>query len=170
MSFELARKFPFQWALKHICFIKKWLRNRSSKMPTLLKQYKNHQNWCMFTQMFPMLPGLWWLLKVTLNGYRHVLSNGPYLVSLQLKNSPGPLIGSQCSRTLYRSFIVTLYVGEAVTAPVNKTCAFVQRLLEALKNNLEIKVRWVLKNSGNSLSIRHWNFQFWTRESWEIYI
>ena len=27
------------------------------------------------------------------------------------------------------------------TAPVNKTCAFVQRLLEALKNNLEIKVR-----------------------------
>ena len=27
------------------------------------------------------------------------------------------------------------------TAPLNKTCAFVQRLLEALKNNLEIKVR-----------------------------
>ena len=27
------------------------------------------------------------------------------------------------------------------TAPVNKTCAFIQRLLEALKNNLEIKVR-----------------------------
>ena len=30
--------------------------------------------------------------------------------SSRLKNSPGLLIGSQCSRTLYRSFIVTLYV------------------------------------------------------------
>ena len=50
-------------------------------------------------------------------------------------------------------FLVSRY-----TAPVNITCAFVQRLLEALKNNLEIKVRWVLKNSGNSLSIRHQNF------------
>ena len=29
MSFELARKFPFQWVLKHICFIKKRLRKRS---------------------------------------------------------------------------------------------------------------------------------------------
>ena len=27
------------------------------------------------------------------------------------------------------------------TAPLNKTCAYVQSLLEALKNNLEIKVR-----------------------------
>ena len=30
--------------------------------------------------------------------------------SSRLKNSPGLLIGSQCSRTLYRSFIVTLYL------------------------------------------------------------
>ena len=30
--------------------------------------------------------------------------------SSRLKNSPGFLIWSQCSRTLYRSFIVTLYI------------------------------------------------------------
>ena len=33
-----------------------------------------------------------------------------WLAPGRLKNSPGVLIGSQCSRTLYRSFIVTLYV------------------------------------------------------------
>ena len=33
-----------------------------------------------------------------------------WLAPGRLKNSPGVLIGSQCSRNLYRSFIVTLYV------------------------------------------------------------
>ena len=41
-----------------------------------------------------------------------------------------------------------------------KTQFCVQRLLEALKNELQIKVRGVLKNSGNFQSNEHKNFVF----------
>ena len=35
---------------------------------------------------------------------------------------------------------------------------------------LKIKVGWVLKNSGNSLFNRHWDFSIWIMESWAIYV
>ena len=36
----------------------------------------------------------------------------------------------------------------------------VQRLIEVLKSDLQIKVGWVLTNSGNPLLNGHWNFPF----------
>ena len=45
-----------------------------------------------------------------------------------------------------------------------------QRLLEAPKFDLQIKVGWVLKNSGNSLLNGHWDYPFWTKESREYQV
>ena len=39
------------------------------------------------------------------------------------------------------------------------------RLLEALKIDLQTKVGWVLKTSGNSPFVGHWNFSIWTKGS-----
>ena len=44
---------------------------------------------------------------------------------------------------------------------------FVWRLLEALTIDLQIKVRWVLKNLGNSLFDWHWFFWIWAIMSWD---
>ena len=47
---------------------------------------------------------------------------------------------------------------------------FVWRLLEALKIDLQIKVGWVLKNSGNSLIDKHWYFTNWTKANWDNWV
>ena len=39
--------------------------------------------------------------------------------------------------------------------------------LEALKFELQKKVGWVLKSSGNSLLNGHWDYPFWTKGRWE---
>ena len=44
------------------------------------------------------------------------------------------------------------------------------RLLEALKIDLQTKVGWVLKTSGNSLFDRHWNFTIWIKGSWDNWV
>ena len=44
------------------------------------------------------------------------------------------------------------------------------RLLEALKIDLQTKVGWVLKTSGNSLIDRHWNFTIWIKGSWDNWV
>ena len=49
-----------------------------------------------------------------------------------------------------------------------KTLVSVQRLLEVLKNDLQIKVGWVLKNSGNFQSNEHRNFVFLPKNAWDI--
>ena len=48
------------------------------------------------------------------------------------------------------------------------TCPVCLKALRGIKMDLQIKVGWVLKNSGNSLCDRHWNFPIWTIGSWEI--
>ena len=55
----------------------------------------------------------------------------------------------------------------AIQTRTKNMAGFVWRLLEALKIDLQIKVGWVLKNSGNSLFDRHWNFTIWTKGSWD---
>ena len=49
-----------------------------------------------------------------------------------------------------------------------KTPLCVQRLLEVLKSYLQIKVGWVLKNSGNFQSNEHRNFVFSPKNVWDI--
>ena len=41
-------------------------------------------------------------------------------------------------------------------------------LLDAIKNKLQIKVGWVLKNSGNFQSNEHRNFLFLPKNAWDI--
>ena len=53
---------------------------------------------------------------------------------------------------LFFSYLLSTYV----QGRKNKFAGFVWRPLEALKNDLQIKVGWVLKKSGNSLLDRHW--------------
>ena len=40
--------------------------------------------------------------------------------------------------------------------------------LTGLGRGLEIKVGWVLKNSGNFQSNEHWNFVFLPKNDWDI--
>ena len=49
-----------------------------------------------------------------------------------------------------------------------KTLVSVQRLLEVFKNDLQIKVGWVLKNSENFQSNEHRNFVFLPKIAWDI--
>ena len=49
--------------------------------------------------------------------------------------------------------------------PTIKLASLFWRLLEALQIDLQTKVGWVLKTSGNSPFVGHWNFSIWTKES-----
>ena len=92
---------------------------------------------------------------------------------VQLLNFLGKLLtilSIECPNVHYQKPLNTFNVDKTnskieCTALVNKTCAFVQRLLEALKIDLQTKVGWVLKTSGNSQFGRHWNFSIWTKLS-----
>ena len=41
------------------------------------------QNFCLLTHLYPLLPGLYIIQEITLNIEKHILSNGPHLVSPQ---------------------------------------------------------------------------------------
>ena len=57
---------------------------------------------------------------------------------------------------------------EIVQGVPKKSVISVQMLLEAFKNELQIKVGWVLKNSGNFQSNEHRNFVFLPKIAWDI--
>ena len=71
------------------------------------------------------------------------------------------------SSGLHRNVPTKFYLHNIQGVP-EKTLFCVQRLLEALKNDLQIKVGWVLKNSGNFQSIEHKNFVFLPKNAWDI--
>ena len=58
--------------------------------------------------------------------------------------------------------------GKKLQGVPKKTLVSVQRLLEVLKSDLQIKVGWVLKNSGNFQSNEHRNFVFLPKNAWDI--
>ena len=82
------------------------------------------------------------------------------------------LMKSQLQR--YQHFLTNMIEAKEEYWPLqpttDKLAPFVWRLLEAFKIDLQIKVGWVLKNSGNFLFDRHWNFTIWTKGSWDNWV
>ena len=70
-------------------------------------------------------------------------------------NSVGEVIDTPQHRSYCRQFL---------RGPKYCKYTFLGHPVDKIKINLQIKVRWVLKNSENSLFNGHWNFPFWTRE------
>ena len=51
---------------------------------------------------------------------------------------------------------------EIYTGCPKKNAPMFELAITPAKMALELKVGWVLKSSGNSLSDEHWNFPIWT--------
>ena len=60
------------------------------------------------------------------------------------------------------------FMKSKTTGCPKKTLVSVQRLLEASKSELQMKVGWVLKNSGNFQSNEHRSFVFLPKNAWDI--
>ena len=79
-------------------------------------------------------------------GESDTTSPGPVLMEhLKLSLKPN---NYNCNRQ-YLVLLNDLWYHSYVHGVPEKTLVCVQRLLEALKNELEIRIGWVLKNSGN---------------------
>ena len=82
MSFESSGNFLSN---KHKDILILWKmaeKNEVKDAYPLQKVKKKHQNICILTKMFPLLPRLYWPPEFIIKLERHLLSNGSYLVSL----------------------------------------------------------------------------------------
>ena len=77
---EKFMEFPFQLAWEHLYFVKSCLNKNQLKISI---PPKKHQYFYIFTHLYPLLPRLYWIWGIPKILERHILSNGPHLVSPQ---------------------------------------------------------------------------------------